>query len=108
MALLPGELGVYTPESGSLSKSEADLRLYMAWKDLDIYFSDNTLEEITSRLGREYNISFVFEHESLKKLHFTVDMPKNAGLDKILNNIKFSSGEVDFVNKGGLIKVKQR
>ncbi|SMD05371.1 FecR family protein [Pedobacter africanus] len=108
LALFPGELGVYIPESGSLTKSEADLRLYVAWKDLDIYFNDNTLEEITSRLEREYNVSFVFEQESLKKLHFTVDMPKNAGLDKILNNIKFSSGQVDFVNKGELIKVKQR
>ncbi len=108
IVLLPGELGVYNIEHKSLSKSEADLRLYTAWKDLDIYFSENTLEEITARLAREYDVSFVFEKESLKNLHFTIDMKKHAELDKILNNISFSSGEVSFVTKGKVIQVKQR
>ncbi|MDR6785392.1 transmembrane sensor [Pedobacter africanus] len=108
LILLPGELGVYHQESGSLTKSETDLRLYTAWKDQDVYFNDNTLDEITTRLAREYNVSFIFEQESLKKLHFTVDMPKQADLNKILNNIRFSSDQVDFVNNGNVIKVKQR
>jgi transmembrane sensor len=82
--------------------------LYTAWKDLDIYFNDNTLEEITSRLAREYNVSFAFEQEELKKLHFTVDMPKHTDLNKILNNIRFSSGQVTFETNGNVIKVKQR
>jgi transmembrane sensor len=108
LVLLPGELGAYKEESKSLTKSEADLRLYTAWKDLDIYFSGNTLEEITSRLAREYNVTFVFEKEKLKNLHFTIDMPKQAELGKILNNIKFSSDEVDFVLKGNEVSVRQR
>jgi transmembrane sensor len=108
LTLLPGELGTFNPESRSLTKSEADLRLYTAWKDLDIYFNDNTLEEITSRLAREYNVSFAFEQEELKKLHFTVDMPKHTDLNKILNNIRFSSGQVTFETNGNVIKVKQR
>lgn len=108
LSLLPGELGVYHPESRSLTKSEADLRLFTAWKDQDIYFNDNTLEEITTRLEREYNVSFVYEQESLKKLHFTVDMPKHVNIDKILNNIKFSSDQVDFRINGNIISVKQR
>lgn len=108
LVLLPGELGVYRAESKSLSKAEADLRLYTAWKDRDIYFSENTLEEITSRLSREYNVTFVFENEKLKNLHFTIDMPQHSELEKILNNIKFSSDQVDFITKANTIQVKQR
>jgi ferric-dicitrate binding protein FerR (iron transport regulator) len=108
LVLLPGELGVYKGQSKSLTKSEADLRLYTAWKDLDLYFSENTLHEITSRLAREYNVSFVYEDEDLKKLHFTIDMPKQTELGKILSNIKFSSDQVDFVTKGNIIQVKKR
>lgn len=106
--LLPGELGTYNPEQKSLTKAEADLRVYTAWKDLDVYFNNNTLEEITSRLEREYDLDFSFENEALKNLHFTIDMPRTADFTKILNNIKFSSNEVDFVIKGNSIQVKRR
>lgn len=106
--LVPGELGLYHAENNSLTKSEADLRIYTAWKDLDLYFSESTLEEITSRIAREYDVDFVFEQENLKNLHFTIDMPKHAALSKILQNIKLSSDEVDFEIKGNQIQVKRR
>lgn len=106
--LLPGEVGAYRPDIGQLIKSEEDVRLYTAWKDLDIYFNNSTLEEITMRLAREYNVNFVFEDEQLKNLHFTIDMPKHADLNRILSNIRFSSDQVNFVTKGNLILVKQR
>jgi transmembrane sensor len=106
--LIPGEVGTYLQDSKALSKSEEDLRLYTAWKDMDVYFNNNSLGEITSRLQREYNVSFVFEQEELKNLHFTIDMPKHADLNKILNNIRASSNQVNFVTKGSVIQVKQR
>ncbi|WP_316818300.1 FecR family protein [Pedobacter nyackensis] len=106
--LLPGELGTYDAERKSLNKAKADLRLYTAWKDLDVYFNNNTLQEITARLEREYDLDFRFENEALKNLHFTIDMPRTADFTKILNNIKLSSNEVDFVVEGRNIRVKNR
>jgi len=108
LLLLPGELGTYDLERKSLNKTEADLRLYTAWKDLDVYFTNNTLEEITSRLGREYDLDFRFENEELKNLHFTADMPRTADFNKILNYIKMSSNQIDFVVKGNKVLVKSR
>lgn len=107
LILEPGEVGTYEADKG-LGKSKADLRLYTAWKDLDIYFNNNTLEEITARLQREYNVNFVFEQPGLKDLHFTIDMPKHADMNKILSNIRFSSDQVDFVTSGNVIRVRQR
>jgi transmembrane sensor len=108
LLLLPGELGTYNPERKSLTKAETDLRVYTAWKDLDVYFNNNTLEEIISRLEREYDLNFSFENEELKNLHFTIDMPRTADFTKILNNMKFSSNEVDFIIKGNNIQIKRR
>jgi transmembrane sensor len=108
LLLAPGDLGIFNQERNTLTKAQADLRVYTAWKDQDIYFDNNTLGEIASRLEREYNIDFVFEAEKLKQLHFTVDMGKTADVIKILNNIKLSSNEVDFLLKGNIVQVKQR
>lgn len=106
--LLPGELGVYNPQQKSLQKTEADMRIYTAWKDLDVYFNNSTLQEITSRLEREYDLDFSFENEALKNLHFTIDMPRTTDFTKILNNIRLSSNQVDFIVKGKSIQVRQR
>ena len=106
--LLPGELGKYNKQEKQLSKTESDLRAYTAWKDSDIYFDNSTLEEIASRLQREYNLEFNFENEALKNLHFTIDMPKTQDVSKILNNIKFSSNQVNFMVDGNKVQVKQR
>ncbi|SMC57953.1 FecR family protein [Pedobacter nyackensis] len=106
--LLPGELGKYNKQEKQLSKTESDLRAYTAWKDSDIYFDNSTLEEIASRLQREYNLAFSFENDALKNLHFTIDMPKTQDVSKILNNIKFSSNQVNFMVDGNKVQVKQR
>jgi transmembrane sensor len=106
--LLPGELGKYNKQEKQLSKAELDLRAYTAWKDSDIYFNNSTLEEIASRLQREYNLVFSFENDVLKNLHFTIDMPKTQDVSKILNNIKFSSNQVNFIVDGSNVQVKQR
>lgn len=107
--LMQGEMGSYAVSNGSLQKSETDLRPYTAWKEGEIYFNNSSLGEIVSRLEREYDLDFNFQDESLKNLHFTIDMPKNEGdVQKILNNIRLSTNQINFVVKGNLILVQRR
>jgi transmembrane sensor len=107
LVLLPGELGSYQ-QGRELSKDVSDLKVYTAWKDEEIYFDNRTLEEIAFRLKREYNMSFNFENAELAKLHFTIDMPKGASIQTVLNNIRLSTNAVDFVVKGNIVQVKSR
>lgn len=107
--LMPGELGSYARAGGALSKAEADLKLYTAWKEGEIYFDNSSLAEIAFRLEREYNLHFSFEDAALKNLHFMVDMPKTGNdIQKVLKNIRLSTNEVDFVVKGNVVEVKRR
>jgi len=107
--LAPGELGLYGGPNGMLQKTEADLKTYTAWKDGEVYFNNNSLAEIASRLEREYDLHFDFQDESLKSLHFTIDMSKNEGdIQKILNNIRLSTNQVNFLIKDNRITVQRR
>ncbi|WP_316835972.1 FecR family protein [Pedobacter nutrimenti] len=107
--LMPGELGSYTRAGETLSKTDADLKLYTAWKDGEIYFDNSSLAEIAFRLEREYNLRFSFADPALKNLHFMVDMPKTGDdIQQVLKNIRLSTNEVDFVIKGNVVEVKRR
>lgn len=108
MVLLPGELGSYHDQSAGLSKKESNLREYTAWKDKEIYFDNGRLGDIASRLEREYDLSFSFESPELKNLHFTVDMPRPDEVQAVLNNIRLSTNQINFVFKGQQIEVKKR
>jgi transmembrane sensor len=108
ITLLPGELGSYNKQQAVLSKIETNIRTYTAWKDEEIYFNNNSLAEIASRLEREYNLSFNFEAPELRNLHFTIDMPKNQGIQTILNNISLSTNQIKFVVKDKVVLVKKK
>jgi ferric-dicitrate binding protein FerR (iron transport regulator) len=108
MVLLPGELGTYHDQSAGLSKKESNLREYTAWKDKELYFDNGRLGDIVSRLEREYDLSFSFESPELKNLHFTIDMPRPDEVQGVLNNIRLSTNQINFVFKGKQIEVKKR
>ncbi|WP_342328465.1 FecR domain-containing protein [Pedobacter sp. FW305-3-2-15-E-R2A2] len=108
MVLLPGELGTYHDQSAGLSKKESNLREYTAWKDKELYFDNGRLGDIASRLEREYDLSFSFESPELKNLHFTIDMPRPDEVQGVLNNIRLSTNQINFVFKGKQIEVKKR
>ena len=44
---------------------------YVSWKDGVLIFKNDALEEITSRLGRWYNVEFIFRNESVKEYTYT-------------------------------------
>jgi transmembrane sensor len=44
---------------------------YVSWKDGVLVFKNEALEEITSRLGRWYNVEFIFRNESVKEFTYT-------------------------------------
>lgn len=50
---------------------EDDLRKYVAWKDGMLVFRHDRLEDITTRLGRWYNVDFEFTESSIKDYPFT-------------------------------------
>ncbi len=61
-----------------------DTRFYNSWKNGTIYFEDQTLEQITSKLERWYNVEIIFADPSVKNYKFTGTILKNKPVDQVM------------------------
>lgn len=75
LVLLPGEQ-VVVSKNGNMQKKEVNLDEFVGWKDGLYVFGDKTLADIMNTLERWYNISVLFEDESLKSLLFTGNLKR--------------------------------
>jgi len=63
---------------------------YISWKDGVLIFKNDPLQEITSRLGRWYNVEFVFRNESVKEFPYTATFVDET-LPQILDLLKLAT-----------------
>lgn len=94
--LKPGEQAAFDAAAGTLTSIQVDVRIHTAWKDGQLYFEEATLENITHTLGRIYDYSFRFKDEGLRNLSFTLDMPQPDNLLAVLEQIRRTTGDVQF------------
>lgn len=64
--------------------------LYTSWINDQLAISNETLESLTVKLGRKYDVVFHFEDPSLEELRFT-GVLKNETIEQILEVLKISS-----------------
>ncbi len=67
----PGEHLRYSNINRSYVCTTDYINKYISWKDGILIFKDDTLEEIVLRLGRWYNVEFIFKDDSVKKFPYT-------------------------------------
>lgn len=58
--LNPGETCLYTPETESIQINDVNIYEKTAWTEGKIIFRNASLEDVFKRLGRRYNIDFIF------------------------------------------------
>jgi len=63
---------------------------FTSWRNDQLTITSETLESLTVKLGRKYDVTFHFEDPSLSKLRFT-GVLKNETIEQILEVIKLSS-----------------
>jgi transmembrane sensor len=67
----PGDHLSYSVKTGDYTCKEVDIQKYTSWKEGILVFKDDPLEEIVFRLGRWYNVDFVFKNNSIKDFPYT-------------------------------------
>lgn len=92
--MYPGQLASYDRASGEISFREVDVRKYIAWKDGEFCFNDDSLEEILEELGRWYNVTVLFRTEEKKGIQFSGHLKRYENIRKILDSITESTGIV--------------
>ena len=67
----PGDHLSYSLKTGNYTCKKVDIQKYTSWKDGVLIFKDDSLEEIAFRLGRWYNVDFVFKDNAIKYYPYT-------------------------------------
>lgn len=89
--LLPGQQLVYEKATGTKLKKEVDIMPYEAWRDGKMIFKDRTLEYISERLERWFNVEIHFDDQNVSHMKFTGTILKNKPLSQVLEIITLSA-----------------
>lgn len=87
----PMEEVAFDKESEAMRKYDAPNRKHLIpWRDNEILFDDDTLEEIAARMERMYNVRILFDDEGIREYSYT-GLVRNSSLDNVLNLITATS-----------------
>lgn len=93
--LKPNDRIIENKNTGKVSVDQVKATEFSSWIGGKIYFDNESLESLSLRLERWYDIEFVFEKESIKNYKFTGVINKDKSLDyslriiQLTNKVKF-------------------
>lgn len=104
--LRPNEQFVLDRVSGSVEIKNVDVNYYTAWKDGMFRFRDVRLEEIMHVVERWYDMTVVYEDESVRDLHFGFNMSRLETIEPLLNIFELN-GKIKITKEGKVLKIKR-
>jgi len=87
----PGEIVEFDKTVRKLSSQQTNTAIHTNWRFGDLMFERMTFEELAKRLERNFNITFVFENEKVKKESFGGTFRHYDSLETILKVISIST-----------------
>ncbi|MBV5311940.1 MAG: FecR family protein [Prolixibacteraceae bacterium] len=93
--LKPNERITENKNTGETVIDQVDGSIFSSWIGGKIYFDNESLEDLSLRLERWYDMEFVFEKENIKSYKFTGVINKDKSLDyslriiQLTNKVKF-------------------
>jgi len=104
--LQPEQLAEYTTADRQIRVKKVDPYSYIAWKDGEFVFQEETIEEIMERLSRWYDIEVIYADEAVRRKRFTGIINRYENLEKILRLIAAPS-TLQFGIKGNTVTVRE-
>ena len=104
--LRPNEQLVLDQTSGGVEVRKVDVNYYTAWKDGMFRFRDVRLEEIMRVVERWYDMTVVYEDESVKDLHFGFNMSRLETIEPLLNIFELN-GKIKITKEGKVLKIQR-
>ncbi len=105
--LKPAEQAVFDVITGQTQVSKVDVNLYTGWKDGNLIFYDNRLEDIMITLTRWYSADVQFKNESVKELRFSGSLYRYGDIKQILDIIE-STGKIKIEIKDNIILFSEK
>lgn len=101
--LLPNDRLIYDKESKQVTKNKVTNAIeFSAWRNNELRFENESLDEITKTIQRIYDVQFVFTSANLKQMRYTGTV-NNTSLEDILHVITLTSPVSFLVNKNQIV-----
>jgi ferric-dicitrate binding protein FerR (iron transport regulator) len=84
LQLKPQQTAVYSKAGKRITLSGGDTDIYISWREGQFKFRKMSFDEISSRLGRNFNVVFRIQNEEMKHTTFSGSFYNYESLDQIL------------------------
>lgn len=89
--LKPNDLAIYSKTKKEIDLAIADSEIYKSWLKGQFKFRNMSFEDISKRLGRNFNVTFVFESEEVKHIKYNGSFYNYEPLGQILKIMQTNS-----------------
>lgn len=89
--LAPGENAKYSDDFKRIVVAQVDTEFYTSWKDGLVTFRNESLEQISLKIERWYNVEIVIENPELANELYNGTIMKNKPIDQILEVFRLTS-----------------
>lgn len=105
--LIPNQKVEYHRESDKWTVEEVDVTPYIAWKDGNFVFDDESLEKIMNKLSFWYDVEVAYTSEGIKSVRLSGDMKRYKDIRELLYFFERIS-DVKFIISGKNITVSYK
>lgn len=86
----PGQKTVYSRNNKMVHTEEVDVDKYTAWRDGELIFRDDSMEEVIKRLSRWFNVEIIVTDSEINEYVYTATF-SDESLMQVLSFLKFSA-----------------
>lgn len=90
----PGQRAIYNKEFQNVEAEDVKVDKYIAWRDGNLIFRDDKMEDVVRRLSRWYNVEIIINDPEIKNYVYKATF-RNETLTQVLNLLKISA-PIDF------------
>jgi len=90
----PGQRAIYQKEAQKVITEEVDVEKYIGWRDGNLIFRDDSMEDVVKRLSRWFNVEITINDPEIKKYIYKATF-RDENLVEVLNLLKLSA-PIDF------------
>lgn len=86
----PGQRAVYQNELHKVVTENVEVDKYIAWRDGNLIFRDDSMEDVVKRLSRWFNVKIVINDPEIKSYIYKATF-RNENLNQVMNLLKLSA-----------------
>ncbi len=107
LMLKPNEQAVLRNGQPEILRTAVDASQFSAWKDGMLVFDNMSLGDVSTLLGRWYDVTFEFEDERIRHYRFTADIKRYGTFREVLKFFE-KTNQITFTIDGRTVRIRDK